>query len=181
MSPVHRRAVVVIFACDLANQGASLGPETLLRCHLGAGIYLYLDRQGISTTIVLAAGMASKNNFPKQVQTMAKMMAQVLTTELGIPTTHILLPPPGWGTLWELKAGADHLRQVRHVVSDLETCTLHLVTSDYHVRRVGFIARNILEVEAEYHTIRGSAANKYIEWLKYPLFVLKTILSSIRP
>lgn len=142
---VMERAIVVL-GCDLVARGASLGPETIARCTCALNRYQELIANGVTPDILMSPGMANKEYYPAQKDTMAVMMAKWFFAQ-GIPADalHFVFSPLTWGTRAEINTALDYILYWR-ISKD---GAVEFVSSTYHLLRIRLIAKRVLYSEIQ--------------------------------
>jgi hypothetical protein len=183
--PVNGPRAIIIMACDLSSQGALIGWETKARCEKGIEEYEKFS----DSRIVLMAGRADPKKYPRQNRSLALMMKDYLVNR-GIPAQVITASenPRVWGSKDEIEMALrwiflqDDYYGVRN--NQGRRVEVTIVSSDYHIRRLKFIidravkSLNIVGLTwiFSYETVGGDLRNRRIEWIKYPLYVIRELI-----
>lgn len=177
-SSVGRRALLVVFACDLVRKGAELGPESKARLRKALEVYHHLVNQGYAEVwICMSAGFSpDRKKYPDQENPVSFLQYRELIL-LGAPDSHLIwadkskwLDRSGstWGSAAEMGEGIRHRKWLEEKTGD--RVELHFVSSDYHERRLRMIAKEWYELDQSkvtVHTVTGEAVAAAIEPLKF--------------
>lgn len=98
MAPDKQKSwTAITYAQDFSNQGADLGPQTILR--LNAIVKARNEGYNI-TSIVLAGSVGPETKkYPKQTRPLATMMQEWLVTEGKIPAGMIQISTAAWNCI----------------------------------------------------------------------------------
>jgi hypothetical protein len=130
----------MVLGCDLAHGGKALGPETIARCERALTRYRELTADGHTPDLMMNAGMASNDHYPRQKDTMAIMMADwFIARGVFFPSLHCVFSPYIWGTRAEVRNAIDY------ACFHGQFGTVEFVSSAYHLRRIALIARRVLD------------------------------------
>lgn len=129
----------MVLGCDLAQNGAKLGPETIARCERALTRYHELTAEGKAPALLMNAGIGSRARYPRQSETMAIMMADwFITRDVPYSSLHCGFSPLIWGTRAEVRCALDYACFQRQFGA------VEFVSSAYHLRRIALIASRIL-------------------------------------
>lgn len=187
------RRILAVMACDLADDGATLGPETIARCKAAYDIY---RRHGEKEKplIVLGAGFASKAAQPRQEKSMASMMADYFLSH-GVPEQDMRAPPSmsrtqnAWGSGRELVVAIGMAFAAGAIILGTEggdwygiRARITVVTSKYHARRCALLVKGSLRgltTFLEKNAVRAGRVNYFAPRLE--LEVVGVVRNRISP
>lgn len=123
--------LIVPMACDLANQGLELGPESKWR--LDRSYDVYAQKRGLSQRAIFtfSAGMAPREIFPYQTYTMGYLQIQYLSRK-GVADQHLLSSSK---TVWGSRAEVEEAFFRAKTMSQ-EEVEFIFVSSWYHIPRL---------------------------------------------
>lgn len=172
---------IVVMACDLAGDGSRLGPETISRCKEGLRIHIEHPR----SFIILTAGKPDMKKWPGNSETTAIMMAEYFEKWM-VPRSYMKISawPSTWGSMAELEEAfrLSVLSENPEYAKLFSSVTV--VSSNYHTPRLKFICwklkkkyNSLAEIrEISFVGVTGKWSNTAMEFLKFPLFVIKELL-----
>jgi DUF218 domain len=134
------KTAIIVLGADLADGGAEIGPETILRCNEALRRFAYYLRRKQDPVLVMSPGMSKEDErFPKQVRTMAELMAHWFLQN-GAPMDRLAFQFPAsiWGTRAELRTGLGFVSEALP-----SNAVVEVVSSDYHKQRIEVIASRI--------------------------------------
>lgn len=129
---------IVVFGLDYNQERTQAGPGTQLRCLKGVDVYHELQMQGEVAFFIVSPGQAPGVTYERQPHTMARMMAQVLIA-LEVPSSHIHVGEPTWGTRGELLEAVRVIRK-RKQEAGVTISKAYLVSNRIHLRRISVLA-----------------------------------------
>lgn len=136
MSSVKKMCLIVPLACDLADQGRKLGPESIWRLVKGFGVYYSRLADRWQVMFTFSAGMAPPKRCPNQTMAMSFLQRQFLSY-LGVADQHMsYTTKPSWGSraeMTEALAQANTMGQ-----GEIEVI---FVSSWYHLPRLRLLLR----------------------------------------
>ena len=152
------KSAIIVLGCDLVNGGASLGPETTARCRKAMLQWAILSRRSLDPMLIMTPGISpDRARYPNQRETMAAMMASWFMRQ-GVRRGSLSWCFSGnvWGTRAELRSA------IWLIVSQVEKMQLdfpvhvEIVSSSYHLRRIGLVTRRIIKNAKREHLMSVS-------------------------
>lgn len=143
---------IVVFGLDYNKERTQAGPGTQLRCLEGVDVYHELQMQGEAAFFIVSPGQAPGVTHNRQPHTMARMMAQALIA-LEVPSSHIHVGEPTWGTRGELLEAVRVIRK-RKQEDGVTISKAYLVSNRIHLWRISVLAAALkrnLSLDWEWH------------------------------
>jgi|GEM_PF-3355520 uncharacterized SAM-binding protein YcdF (DUF218 family) len=174
MSRVKKVCLIVPLACDLAEQGRKLGPESIWRLRKALGVYYSKLADGWQVMFTFSAGMAPPKSCPNQTMSMSFLQRQFLSY-LGVADQHMgYTTKPSWGSRAEM---AEALTQANTMgQGEIEVI---FVSSWYHLPRLRLLLRQHLGAEKARLNITisfNASRGRLINALKEPAKLLVQFL-----
>jgi uncharacterized SAM-binding protein YcdF (DUF218 family) len=119
-------------ACDLANQGLELGPESKWRLDRAYDVYAQKRALSQRAIFTFSAGMAPRDIFPYQTYAMGYLQIQYLSRK-GVADWHLLSSSK---TVWGSRAEVEEAFFRAKTMSQEEVVEFIFVSSWYHIPRL---------------------------------------------
>lgn len=174
---------IVVLACDLAEGGSALGPDSKAHCLAAVRLFQELVEQGSEPVVISSAGFASEDKYPAQEQTIGRMMVGYMS-ESGIPDSNFSVGGPVWSSRSEIEGAVRIVSE-----EDVSQACIFVVSSWYHIPRLVFITKTVendnvtAEIEWGFRASSGRFVNALWEIGKLPaevlLFLFKYVVRSV--